>query len=425
MAVSVNIKQLDGTLKKIAGNTILLDATCSEIRSGAFSIQCVGNFAANSSITFETPMSDTDYVVIFESNSPAAGEIGFRNKTTTGFDLYVLGGRGDTEVYTFTGNYYAFRLVELEGYNAIYNKMTNIDSTPTDNSTNLVTSGGVYDAIKNASSVFIGTSSEWESETSKTDYQVAILTDQPNVNAVDSTDGSTTVVGEPNKRWVGSQNGWSNLTAAEKAKYEVVCFTDDAAGSFTEDYIRDIADEEANKLLNAQRGTIDCDTTLKAGVYSCAPETYNRPTGVDWGVLMVFGQQTELASSSTQWIYQFFYDTSGRMFKRMCINPNSLTPNTWSVWREIKDSSQVKRGTLALSGTVGTSGAYYTVTVTTPMPDTDYSVNLTLSSNTPYWAEQVFTVQNKTVNGFTILQWNNSAYDFDASASSIDWIALS
>lgn len=225
--MSVNIKQSDNTLKKIAGNTILLDATCSEIRSGTFSIQCVGNSGANSSITFETPMSDTDYVVIFESNSPAAGEIGFRNKTTTGFGLYVLGGRGDTEVYTFTGKYYAFRLVELEGYNAIYNKMTNIDASPTDNSTNLVTSGGVYDAIKNASSVFIGTSAEWESETSKTDYQVAILTDKPNVNAVDSTDGSTAIVGEPNKRWVGTQAEWDNLTAAEKAEFEIVCFTDD------------------------------------------------------------------------------------------------------------------------------------------------------------------------------------------------------
>ncbi|EXM38480.1 hypothetical protein RASY3_14160 [Ruminococcus albus SY3] len=224
--MSVNIKQPNGSLKKIAGNTILLDATCSEIRSGTFSIQCQGDSGANVTITFETPMSDTDYVVIFESDSPAAGEIGFRNKTTTGFNLYVLGGRGDTTTYTFTGNYYAFRLVELEGYNAIYNKMTNIDVSPTENSTNLVTSGGVYDAIKNASSVFIGTSSEWESETSKTDYQVAILTDKPNVNAVDSTDGSTTVVGEPNKRWVGTQAEWGNLTTAEKAEYEVVCFAD-------------------------------------------------------------------------------------------------------------------------------------------------------------------------------------------------------
>lgn len=224
--MSLNLKE-NGALRRIAGSTVILDATTSEIREGTFSIQCQGNSGANLSITFETPMPDTDYVVIFESDPPAAGEIGFRSKTTTGFNLYVLGCREDTATYTFTGKYYAFRLVELEGYTALQNKVSNPDSTPVENSTNLVTSGGVYDAIKNASSVFIGTSSEWESETSKTDYQVAILTDQPNVNAVDSTDGSTTVVGEPNKHWIGTKSEWDLLSTTEKARYEIVNITDD------------------------------------------------------------------------------------------------------------------------------------------------------------------------------------------------------
>jgi hypothetical protein len=225
--MSVNIKQLDGSLKKIAGNTIILDATASEIREGTFSIQCQGDSGANTTITFETPMPDTDYVVIFESNSPTPGEIGFRSKTTTGFGLYVLGGREDTTTYTFTGKYYAFRLVKLEGYTALQNKVNNPDSAPTENSTNLVTSGGVYDAIKNASSVFIGTSSEWESETSKTDYQVAILTDKPNVNAVDSTDGSTTVVANKNLVFKGTLDEWEALTTAEKKAYDEALITND------------------------------------------------------------------------------------------------------------------------------------------------------------------------------------------------------
>ena len=126
-------------------------------------------------------MSDTDYVVIFESNSPAAGEIGFRNKTTTGFDLYVLGGRGDTTTYTFTGKYYAFRLIALEGYNAIYNKMNNTMETVIEDSTNLVTSGAVYDFVQeqiaNSASTFIGESSDWENEGNKTDYKLCVLTD--------------------------------------------------------------------------------------------------------------------------------------------------------------------------------------------------------------------------------------------------------
>lgn len=231
--MSVNIKR-NGTLQKIADQTLIFDANCAEVRTGTYSIECMSDSGANATITFSTPMPDNNYIVIFKQESPAAGEIGFRACTTTGFNLFVLGGRfgSAAEVMTFTGTYYAFKLIELENYTALQNKVNNsIDSSPTQNSTNFVTSGGVYDAIKNASSVFIGTSSEWESETSKTDYQIAILTDQPTVNAVDNTDGSTTVVGEPNKRWTGSQNEWNNLTAAEKAKYEIVCFNDDNGAS--------------------------------------------------------------------------------------------------------------------------------------------------------------------------------------------------
>ena len=238
--MSVNIKQLDGTLTKIAGNTIILDATASEIREGTWTNTSVdiatGDTCIEANITFEVPMPDTNYMVVFDKPIRGHGQsynyVTLSTKTTTGFTFFV----------TYTGNlthealglqvhWYAVRLVELEGYTALQNKVSNPDSAPTENSTNLVTSGGVYDAIKNASSVFIGTSSEWESETSKTDYQVAILTDQPTVNAVDSTDGSTTVVGEPNKRWVGTQAEWDNLTAAEKAKYEIVCFNDDNGAS--------------------------------------------------------------------------------------------------------------------------------------------------------------------------------------------------
>ena len=228
--MSVNIKQLDGSLQKIAGNTILLDATCAEVRSGSFSTELISaDGYATVNVVFSTPMPDANYVAILNPRTGAWIKANYMvsDKTTTGFtalcsNTYAAGGM-PTQIV----DYYAFRLVELTGYTALQNKVSDPDSTPTDNSTNLVTSGGVYDAIKNASSVFIGTSSEWESETSKTDYQIAILTDKPNVNAVDSTDGTTTVVGEPNKRWVGTQAEWGNLTTAEKAKYEIVCFNDD------------------------------------------------------------------------------------------------------------------------------------------------------------------------------------------------------
>ena len=74
---------------------------------------------------------------------------------------------------------------------------------------------------------------------------------------------------------------------------------------------------------------------MKAGIYSCIPQTANKPSNVDYGVLMVFGKRTEIASSSVQWIYQFFYETAGRIYRRTCINPGSLTPDTWTPWEII------------------------------------------------------------------------------------------
>ena len=223
--MSLNIKK-NGQLVKVAGSTVILDATASEIRSGTFSLSGTNWLTQN--IIFDVPMPDTDYIVNVELAS-ASGNVmtpwRITDKTVNGFTLAIY----SNSSITYTGKYYAIRLVKLEGYTELQNKVSNPDSTPTENSTNLVTSGGVYDAILSASKIFINSESAWnelDAETKAT-YQVAILTDKPNVNAVDSTDGSTTVVGEPNKRWIGTQAEWNNLTAAEKAEFEIVCFTDD------------------------------------------------------------------------------------------------------------------------------------------------------------------------------------------------------
>jgi hypothetical protein len=227
MAVSVNIKKADGSLQKIAGNTVILDATASEIREGTFTMGNSPSGWCTVNITFDIPMPDTEYVVNIEGSVFSSDIITpwrITNKTVNGFELGIYG-----NVTNITGKYYAIRLVKLEGYTELQNKVNNPDSTPTKNSTNLVTSGGVYDAIASASKIFINSESAWnelDAETKAT-YQVAIFTDKPNVNAVDSTDGSTAIVGEPNKRWVGTQAEWDNLTAAEKAEFEIVCFTDD------------------------------------------------------------------------------------------------------------------------------------------------------------------------------------------------------
>ena len=201
--MSVNIKR-NGTLQKVAAQTILFDADCAEIRTGTYSIECMSDSGANATITFSTPMPDNDYIVIFKQESPAAGEIGFRTCTTTGFNLFVLGGRYGTaaEAMTFTGTYYAFKLVELDGYTSIYNKILNsIDSSPTQNSTNFVTSGGVYEAIANSASSFIGTQEEWEnlSVAQKSQYEIVYITDD---EAAVERDIYSTTETKTNKVWI-------------------------------------------------------------------------------------------------------------------------------------------------------------------------------------------------------------------------------
>lgn len=233
--MSLNIKE-NGALRRIAGSTVILDATASEIREGTWTNTeidtATGDTRIEANITFDVPMPDTDYMVVFDKPVTGHGEsynyINVSTKSTTGFTFFV----------TYTGNlthtplglqihWYAVRLVKLDGYTELQNKVNNPDSTPTENSTNLVTSGGVYDAIKNASSVFIGTSSEWESEVSKTDYQVAILTDKPNVNAVDSTTGDIEVVANKNLVFKGTLDEWEALTTAEKKIYDEALITND------------------------------------------------------------------------------------------------------------------------------------------------------------------------------------------------------
>lgn len=227
--MSVNIKQLDGSLQKVAGNTIILDASCAEVRSGSFSTgEISADGYATVEVVFSTPMPDTNYVAILSPHTGTWIKANYMvsDKTTTGFTA-LCSNTYSAGMPTQTVDYYAFRLIELEGYTELQNKVSNPDSTPTENSTNLVTSGGVYDAIKNASSVFIGTSAEWESETSKTDYQVAILTDKPNVNAVDSTTGDIEVVANKYLVFKGTLEEWEALTTAEKKTYDEALITND------------------------------------------------------------------------------------------------------------------------------------------------------------------------------------------------------
>ena len=65
--MSVCRKLPDGTIQKIAGHTILLDANASEVREGTWSLTG-GPGSISTNITFTDPMPDTDYVVVIEPN---------------------------------------------------------------------------------------------------------------------------------------------------------------------------------------------------------------------------------------------------------------------------------------------------------------------------------------------------------------------
>ena len=223
--MSVCRKLPDGTIQKIAGHTILLDANTSEVRQGTWSLTG-GPGSISTNITFTDPMPDTDYVVVIEPNSerdwgnPGPGPIGISNKTTTGF---TLSSHTFSYVTTFKGTYTAFKMVKIEGYTALQNKVNNPDDTPTIDSMNLVTSDGVARAIENASAVWKGTKAEWNAlpATDKVKYDLAVLTDTQLIKSVDRTDGSDSNVADlTGKIFRGTEAEWEALSAAEKGEYE-------------------------------------------------------------------------------------------------------------------------------------------------------------------------------------------------------------
>lgn len=165
--MSVCRKLPDGTIQKIAGHTILLDANVSEVRQGTFNIQGVAGTDTSVQVTFSDPMPDTDYVVIYEYHSWGGYPVNTEpspvtciNKTTTGFTarLWCFADMSGPMTIKYT----AFKLVKLNGYTELQNKVNNPDSTPTEDSLNLVTSGGVYDAIKDSGKIWRGTQEEWD-----------------------------------------------------------------------------------------------------------------------------------------------------------------------------------------------------------------------------------------------------------------------
>lgn len=232
--MSVCRKLPDGTIQKIAGHTILLDANASEVRQGRWNLVSTGVGWVEQNIIFTDPMPDNDYIVIIESDaqtwSMQPGPYRITNKTTTGFTLASFNDNnaaGQVNM-NMAGTYTAFKPVKIEGYTALQNKINNPDNTPTIDSMNLVTSDGVARAIENASAVWKGTKAEWNAlpATTKIKYDLAVLIDTQLIKSVDRTDGSDTDVADLGQIWKGTRTEWESLSLAERKTHGVAFFTD-------------------------------------------------------------------------------------------------------------------------------------------------------------------------------------------------------
>lgn len=224
--MSVCRKLPDGTIQKIAGHTILLDANASEIREGIINIPALSAGASTTiTVTFTDPMPDTDYMVVFDNTtggSSVSANFSDMQRTVTGFICNVQNVDNSTAHSAGTVHYHAYKPVKIEGYTALQNKVNSPDATPTIDSMNLVTSGGVYEAIKNASAVWKGTKAAWEAlpAAEKQTYDLAVLLDKTLVKAVDREDGTETDVANLNKIFRGTEAEWQALSAAEKDAYD-------------------------------------------------------------------------------------------------------------------------------------------------------------------------------------------------------------
>ena len=228
--MSVCRKLPDGTIQKIAGHTILLDANASEVRQGTWSIPRETGRYSEAVITFTAPMPDADYIIVvngtgysYENGDSQRTSFRVYNKTVTGFTIGVWMNTSTENLQNCTGEYTAFKPVKIEGYTELQNKVNNPDDTPTIDSMNLVTSDGVARAIKNASAVWKGTKAEWTAlpATDKMKYDLAVLIDTQLIKSVDRTDGSDSNVADlTGKIFRGTEAEWEALSAAEKGEYE-------------------------------------------------------------------------------------------------------------------------------------------------------------------------------------------------------------
>ena len=123
------VNQTDGSLTQIAGRG-KAEYGASTVRTGSFNIpQHVANSVAQATVTFDTPMPDNDYVVVF--NLPATNWSGCSmldyDKTANGFKVQIATIQAQPGGYK--GYYTAFKLYTDTEYNSILDTVDSLNGS--------------------------------------------------------------------------------------------------------------------------------------------------------------------------------------------------------------------------------------------------------------------------------------------------------
>jgi hypothetical protein len=140
--------------------------------------------------------------------------------------------------------------------------------------------------------------------------------------------------------------------------------------------------------INPIRSTItDFNTALTEGEYSVAGTLTNGPYASGYGKLRVYVNDGGTHNNSTNWLWQYFDDTSGRTFFRSKINSDSFS--VWyKVWKENTDGSGSGLDADKVDG---------------------YETSLTATAN---------TIAVRDVNGYLYSTWFNAGNSASSTAAS-------
>ena len=157
---------------------------------------------------------------------------------------------------------------------------------------------------------------------------------------VKQSDGTTTLFSVPSGKtmsamWNGTAWLWTttgSVTANDPTPVSSAA-VHAAIGEVTDNISTTIGSLNSSKPVSNR----NLNNTINPGVFIFDSNCSNSPVANSFGVVLVFGNRTNTASSTTQWIFQLALttDNANKIYLRETINPNSLTPTNWTNWREL------------------------------------------------------------------------------------------